>query len=246
MLTNHRFFDTDELSDITIKFSGREVRCHRIILCAASDYFKKLCGVGSRFRERGEKEIELKDDDDPDAVEAMLAYIYSFEYAEQFSARIDKAVFHLNVYVTAKKYLIDKLANKALVCLRVAIIELNDDEEAAWSFIKQHANYRDQHEGIDAMVDELKEHHLQYLMMRPELHAVLPNDPKIKQLVRDKFEAAKLTEHLHKLTMVTCCSSVYFPVQNFQIGVLRCPQCYNMLLVNGRHTLSARYEEVWI
>jgi hypothetical protein len=46
------FFRQDALSDVTLHFSGREMKCHKIILCARSEYFRKLCGPESGFAVR--------------------------------------------------------------------------------------------------------------------------------------------------------------------------------------------------
>lgn len=44
------FFDQEAYTDITIKFSGRETKAHKIILCSNSEYFKRLCGPDSKFK----------------------------------------------------------------------------------------------------------------------------------------------------------------------------------------------------
>lgn len=86
-LATNSFFDLAELSDVTIKLNGPEVKCHKVILTAASDYFQILCGAKSQFKEGSLQTIELKDDGDADAVEAMLAYIYYFDYVERLKVR---------------------------------------------------------------------------------------------------------------------------------------------------------------
>ncbi|KAF2207559.1 hypothetical protein CERZMDRAFT_102242 [Cercospora zeae-maydis SCOH1-5] len=79
-------------SDVIISFSGRRVYCHKLVICSKSEYFKKLCDQNSGFsvrpsdeelltvlseiQESMQKVIELKDDD-PDALEHVLRYMYS-------------------------------------------------------------------------------------------------------------------------------------------------------------------------
>jgi hypothetical protein len=41
-------YNSSELSDITINFSGRKVKAHRFVLCVET-YFKKLCHPDSGF-----------------------------------------------------------------------------------------------------------------------------------------------------------------------------------------------------
>lgn len=42
-------YNKPDFSDVTIKFSGREIYCHKLILCTESAYFAKLCGPGGHF-----------------------------------------------------------------------------------------------------------------------------------------------------------------------------------------------------
>lgn len=94
------FYKDDEYSDITIKFSGREVPCHKMVICTQSEYFKKLCGKGSQFAESKQKVVELKDDD-PDAVDAIIRQLYFGTYSG--ANRNSEWSFHAEVAITAKK-----------------------------------------------------------------------------------------------------------------------------------------------
>jgi hypothetical protein len=42
-------FDNEKYSDLVIKFSDREIKAHRFVLCEQSTYFNKLCGPDSPF-----------------------------------------------------------------------------------------------------------------------------------------------------------------------------------------------------
>ena len=95
------FFNQEDYSDITVKFSGREIHCHKMIICMHSEYFKKLCGPGSQFAERNYKVIELKDDD-PEAVEAIIRQIYFGDYNSGGTRTLDWS-FHAAVAMTARK-----------------------------------------------------------------------------------------------------------------------------------------------
>jgi hypothetical protein len=44
-----RLFNSAHYSDLIIKFSGREIRAHRFIVCESNRYFEKLCGLDSPF-----------------------------------------------------------------------------------------------------------------------------------------------------------------------------------------------------
>jgi hypothetical protein len=46
----NRLYDNPDYSDLAILLSdGRKIHVHKLVLCNNNEYFKKLCGVGSRF-----------------------------------------------------------------------------------------------------------------------------------------------------------------------------------------------------
>jgi len=52
-LTYHRLYNNPDYSDLTIILSdSREIKVHKNILCTANEWFKKACGVDSRFAVR--------------------------------------------------------------------------------------------------------------------------------------------------------------------------------------------------
>ncbi|KAK3057142.1 hypothetical protein LTR09_002181 [Extremus antarcticus] len=119
-------FNQAKHSDITIKSGTRKFKCHKIILAKASEYFAKLIDPDSGWIEQRQSVIELKEDD-TEAVEAMLRYIYSFEYEAIVSGEKARATpqFHLNVYTTAHKYRLSTLMNKATASLDKALVTIN-------------------------------------------------------------------------------------------------------------------------
>jgi hypothetical protein len=44
-----RLYNSNLFSDVTISFSGRNVKAHRVVLCGQSAYFDKLCNPESGF-----------------------------------------------------------------------------------------------------------------------------------------------------------------------------------------------------
>lgn len=54
--------DPLQFPDLTVVCSERQWHCHKLILCAHSEWFKKACS--GDFAEANQKTIELKDDDD--------------------------------------------------------------------------------------------------------------------------------------------------------------------------------------
>jgi len=99
-LTSSRWFDLDELSDITVKFDDREVKRHKILLARRCDWFRRA--FHKRFAESAQQVVTLRGDE-PEAVEAVLRYVYRYGYSEvvdKHVARSDKRSmlwFHLHV-----------------------------------------------------------------------------------------------------------------------------------------------------
>jgi hypothetical protein len=50
--SHQKLWNSARFSDLLIKFSGREIKAHRLVLCQASSYFDKLCGPDSQFMVR--------------------------------------------------------------------------------------------------------------------------------------------------------------------------------------------------
>ncbi|KAM0718324.1 hypothetical protein Q7P37_006656 [Cladosporium fusiforme] len=120
------YFNDPTFSDLDIVLSDRRVHVHRLILCCASEYFRKL--LMGPFLESAAKEIQFHEDD-PDAMFAMLRFIYGLPYLngeeyENFDGstasrqqgneyvcetRQDIIVQHTQVYVIADKYQLPKL-----------------------------------------------------------------------------------------------------------------------------------------
>jgi hypothetical protein len=50
VLTRHSLYNNPNNSDLTIVLKdGREIKAHKNILCAANEWFKNACGVGTHF-----------------------------------------------------------------------------------------------------------------------------------------------------------------------------------------------------
>ncbi|KAL8684852.1 MAG: hypothetical protein Q9224_006099 [Gallowayella concinna] len=69
-------FKSAKYSDLTLVCGGREFQVHRAIVCAASKFFAAACD--GNFRE-AEGKILLPDDD-TEAVDRMLTYLYTSKY----------------------------------------------------------------------------------------------------------------------------------------------------------------------
>jgi len=83
VLTSLRVLVAEQFTDLVIQVGTRVWRVHRAIMSARSAFFEAAC-AGS-FKEGKEGHVHLQDDD-PDAVEAMILYCYTGVYTRASSA----------------------------------------------------------------------------------------------------------------------------------------------------------------
>ncbi|GIZ36720.1 hypothetical protein CKM354_000018700 [Cercospora kikuchii] len=186
------FFKDKEYSDITIKFSGREIPCHKMIICTQSDYFKKLCGTGSRFAEKNQKVVELKEDD-PDAVEAVLRYLYFGNYVSGSEKNLNDWKFHVEVTTAASKYLVPKVVPVAVeTCMRLLDkLTAAEDVYDAIVYIRTRCAHN---ETLLQKANALQTKHITKLLMEPRFvndlstAEVRKQFDRLRKLVGESFE----------------------------------------------------------
>lgn len=83
MLTALRVLLAEKFTDLVIQVGTRVWKVHRAIMSARSAFFDAACG-GS-FKEGKEARVHLQDED-PDAVDAMIFYCYTGVYHRVSSA----------------------------------------------------------------------------------------------------------------------------------------------------------------
>ncbi|KAK3669886.1 hypothetical protein LTR78_010267 [Recurvomyces mirabilis] len=182
------FFDQEAFSDVTIKFGARERRCHRMILCSKSKYFAEMCGPNKTFAEAQQSVIELKDDVNEDAVEAMLRWLYTFDYqTRQKPLKAEPtAEFHLDVCVVADKYLLTCLSAEALSRLRVKLEVLAEAqltafiEQVYFSGVVYPAN-------VVAVVDAVRDIRLRALLKHEAFRSLMRGDTDLSMSVVDRL-----------------------------------------------------------
>ncbi|KAJ5549655.1 BTB/POZ protein [Penicillium frequentans] len=106
------FFQSAQFSDLVIKTEEQEFKVHRLIVCGQSEYFARL--YKANWTETTENMIHLKDDD-PRAIEAMIHFMYGFDYdssGNDFS-RVSPMLFNIKVYQVADKYFVPQLKQRA-------------------------------------------------------------------------------------------------------------------------------------
>ncbi|KHN98477.1 BTB/POZ fold protein [Metarhizium album ARSEF 1941] len=93
------YFNTGTLCDVTIVCDGQEFKVHGVILSAHSRYF--AAELTGNWRESFERKIEIKDFD-ATVVEAMLRFMYFFDYSNIYST--STMIYYVQVYQIADKY----------------------------------------------------------------------------------------------------------------------------------------------
>ncbi|KAK3626196.1 hypothetical protein LTR56_019984 [Elasticomyces elasticus] len=116
------FFSSSNLSDVKIRFGGKDVDAHKIILARGSRYFERIF-AGDGMVQHGRR-VHLNNID-TEAAKGMLAWIYDTEYQHN-DRYVDKAgltyetktpleaqqyaLYLLDLYIAAKKYEVSGLA----------------------------------------------------------------------------------------------------------------------------------------
>ena len=183
-MTSH--YNNEEYSDVVIKSGQREFKCHKIIICSKSEYFKRLCGPSSRFAEAKQQLITLHDDE-PDAVEALIRYLYTGKYMFGQSLPDNIAIFHLNVSRTADKYGIQQLSDKASKAFHNVVVH-TQDLQIIITTINALKRAFSHDEKLVTLADGLRKAHMQRLLNDPGYRAMLDGDKELMWEVIDDMK----------------------------------------------------------
>ncbi|CRG90850.1 hypothetical protein PISL3812_07896 [Talaromyces islandicus] len=101
-----------QFSDLTIRTIDQEFKVHRLVVCGQSEYFSRL--YKGEWTETNTNDIPLHDDD-PGAIQAMIHFMYGFDYDSSGSehSRASPMLFTVKVYQVADKYAVPQLKQKA-------------------------------------------------------------------------------------------------------------------------------------
>ena len=191
ILSESSVYHSDVFSDITITFSGRQVKCHRLIICNASKYFNALCGQNSPWKESNGT-IDLKDDE-PAAVDAMLRWIYGFTYLQiKTVLKPESAIdYDMDVFITAQKYMLKSLQQSAHWYLQNRIMSIerlcskdSQDGQEVFEVIKLLCKHREHSDEFATIIERLKTNHLAALFKVKVFRASLETDEENKTLLQ--------------------------------------------------------------
>ncbi|KAF5680539.1 hypothetical protein FDENT_8361 [Fusarium denticulatum] len=110
------YHNSDALSDVIVTCDGQEFKAHRVILSAHSKCFAKA--LTGDWKESSERKIDIKDFD-PSIVEAMLRFVYSFEYTNTYGT--SSMVFDAQMWQIADKYDIPALMAESKKKFEIAV-----------------------------------------------------------------------------------------------------------------------------
>ncbi|KAG9697413.1 hypothetical protein KCU95_g3711, partial [Aureobasidium melanogenum] len=110
--SDRSFFDNRFLSDVTLKFGGQQLSCHKVVLARRSEYFFRA--FSSHFPVASSNEVDLGDDENPEAIRAMIRHIYDLAYDKMIEENTvddsaaystnEDLLFHIAVFTAADKY----------------------------------------------------------------------------------------------------------------------------------------------
>lgn len=106
------YLNSPSLSDSIIQCEDKEFKIHKLILCTQSKYFSKA--FNGDWKESADGAVRLEGDD-VSAVEAMLQFMYTFDYDASGGAEHSSSpmVFNVRVYSIADKYDVPALKSQA-------------------------------------------------------------------------------------------------------------------------------------
>ncbi|KAM0492350.1 hypothetical protein ACHAP8_010037 [Fusarium lateritium] len=166
------YYNTGELSDAVITWNTQVFKVHRIVLSAHSKYFAKA--LNGHWKETSERKIEINDFD-YNVVEAMLSFMYSFDY----TCAVDQypMVFDAEVYQIADKYDIPalKACSKENFASAITSGWDTDDFPIAVSFIYESTPLEDR--GLRDLAVEVTRKNINKLLDREDFQALLRKTP---------------------------------------------------------------------
>ncbi|GAB7356779.1 hypothetical protein MBLNU459_g7673t2 [Dothideomycetes sp. NU459] len=147
-------FNDPLLSDVTLKFSGTELKAHKAILAHSSRHFRTA--FNGNLKTSSNQVIDLGDGQNAKAVRGMIRHCYNLAYDETIDdtivdnkdnilgegggkSTIKDLIFHIDTFVLANKYdvpslrilVIEKLEKRMLISWKNP--EFADAVKAVWS-----------------------------------------------------------------------------------------------------------------
>ncbi|KAK4955598.1 hypothetical protein LTR10_006537 [Elasticomyces elasticus] len=175
------WFGKDKYSDVTLKFGDREFRAHRLVLEQSSVYFKQI------LEENTTGIIKLEED--PEAMECMLRYIYTFKYLEG-EKRKDEWCLHLKVAAVAAQYGVEALLETAVHCFQLVGPLPGQQYREGRDMLALLPKYRHLHPDLGVRERSLHNRWFLPLLSGPEYRSLFCSTPDRAQCALGRFAAA--------------------------------------------------------
>ncbi|KAM5349253.1 hypothetical protein ACJ41O_005760 [Fusarium nematophilum] len=153
------YFNQDDLSDASISCDGQVFQVHRIILSIHSKYFAKI--FTGPWKESSERVITIEDFN-ADAVEAMLQFMYWFDY--DYECEASPMSFHAKVYQIADKYDIPALKEHVRGLFGEAIASDWQSDDFPLAIAMAYSSTPKNDRGLRDLVVELSHRHINELL----------------------------------------------------------------------------------
>ncbi|KAI9166341.1 BTB and MATH domain-containing protein [Paramyrothecium foliicola] len=162
--------DNGVFSDVVVCCEEQVFNVHRLILCSHSSYFAKQ--LDGKWQESSERKIPIVDFQ-PGVVEAMLQFMYKFEYSNSYD--ISTMVFDAQVYQIADKYDIPALKAYAKDRFHTAIITGWNMDEFGLAISTAYNSTLPQDRGLRDPCVEISHRNIEQLLGRDTFREVLRN-----------------------------------------------------------------------
>jgi len=136
--------------------------------------------------------MKLDAEDSPDAIEAVLRYIYTFDYQEKGNYGHSKPrvwTYHFEVARVADKYQLPEVTKSAVLTAESNVAHLHNIEHVTTA-LRTLPQYGDVSNKVDKLVKGLRQKHILALLQLPELRADLISDPAQMERYFDQFLSA--------------------------------------------------------
>ncbi|OOF96480.1 hypothetical protein ASPCADRAFT_4523 [Aspergillus carbonarius ITEM 5010] len=220
------YFSSGEFSDLTICTINQEFKVHRLVVCGQSEYFSRM--FKRDWVETTESLVRFEDDD-PEAIQAMIQFMYGIDYDSSNSGdgRPCPLLFAVKMYQVADKYAVPRLqqrAKKSFQTIAKTCWQMDDFStaiaEAYRCTTKTDRSLRDP-------LVEISREHIDELRNKDEFQKVLEETTGFAaDLVQSMAQSKATTVSLSaKKYRCPSCSSIWDPEVHDRQPKESCPYC---------------------
>ncbi|UZP42943.1 hypothetical protein NXS19_010759 [Fusarium pseudograminearum] len=170
LLSLERHYISGEFADAVITCKGQVFNIHRVVLSAHSTFFAKA--LGGNWKESIERKIEIKDFD-PIIVQAMLCFVYTFDYNEPSDDKL--MLFHAEVYKISDMYDIPALKESSKNKFASAINAGWNTNEFPYAIDEVYKNTPLEDRGLRDLAVAITRKHINTLIGRDDFSRLLRN-----------------------------------------------------------------------